>query len=68
MSETESSGSSALLYGKRGLVLGVSSKDSVGFHAAQQLRVGANPCTGRNMAELQAAVIGQCAELRGQRL
>jgi len=29
---------SELLAGKRGLVLGVSSKDSVGFHTAEELR------------------------------
>ena len=52
----------ALLADKRGLVLGVSSRDGVGFHAAEQLRghdaevaVSLRPNRGAFMSELAAA-------------
>jgi enoyl-[acyl-carrier protein] reductase I len=38
VNETSSAGEGALLAGKRGLVLGVSSREGVGFHTAQELR------------------------------
>ena len=54
--------SAALLADKRGLVLGVSSKHSVGFHAAEQLRshgaevaVSLRPSRSAFMSELAAA-------------
>lgn len=39
MSESAVAGSGALLAGRRGLVLGVSSREGVGFHAAEELRL-----------------------------
>ncbi|HXK19459.1 MAG TPA: hypothetical protein VNG33_16735, partial [Polyangiaceae bacterium] len=53
---------SALLADKRGLLLGVSSRESVGFHSAEELRgqgaevaVSLRPSRGAFMSELAAA-------------
>jgi enoyl-[acyl-carrier protein] reductase I len=58
---TQAANLSALLSGKRGLVLGVSSRESVGFRAAEALRshgadvaVSLRPSRGELRAELQA--------------